>query len=98
MADQANAKQNYRLLNEQDDRCKSFMEGKKDSEVNVWLLVGWADIKSRLTGFLSGQMMYDEAFRSQQLYAEALKQNKKFSQGHLSFGLCLFFAPPIAGG
>ena len=98
MADKANAKQNYLLLTEQNDRCKAFMEGKKGSEVNVWLLVGWADIKSRLTGFLSGQTMYDEAFRSQQLYAEALKQNKKFSQGHLSYGLWLFFAPPIAGG
>ena len=98
MAGKANAKHNYRLLTEQNDRCKAFMEGKKDSEVNAWLLVGWADIKSRLTGFLSGQTMYDEAFRSRQLYAEALKQNKKFSQGYLSYGLWLFFAPPIAGG
>ena len=98
MAGKANAKQNYRLLTEQDDRCKVFMEGKKDSEVNVWLLVGWADIKSRLAGFLSGQMLYDEALRSRHFYEEALKQNKKFSQGHLSYGLWLFFAPPIAGG
>lgn len=98
MAGKANAKQNYLLLTEQNDRCKAFMEGKKDSEINVWLLVGWADIKSRLAGFSSGQTMYDEALRSRHLYEEALKQDKKFPQGHLSYGLWLFFAPPIAGG
>ena len=43
-------------------------------------------------------MLYDEALRSRHLYEEALKQNKKFSQGYLSYGLWLFFAPPIAGG
>ena len=31
-------------------------------------------------------------------HAQNLKRNKKFSQGHLSYGMWLFFAPPIAGG
>ncbi len=94
----ADAKQTYRLLTEQNERCNTFMAGKKDGEANEWLLVGWADVKSRLAGFVSGQAMYDEAARSRQLYTAALKRNKKFSQGHLSYGMWLFFAPPIAGG
>ena len=98
MTGKANAKQNYLLLKEQNNRCTVFMDGKKESDINPWLLIGWANIKSRLTVFLSGQDMYDEAYRARRLYTETLKQRKKFSQGYFSYGLWLFCAPPAAGG
>ena len=98
MTDKSRAKEKYLRLSEYNARCTTFMEGKKSNEVNALLLVGWADIKSRLTAFLSGQDLYNEAFLSRQLYTDALKQHKKFSQGYLSYGLWLFFAPPVAGG
>ena len=93
-----NAKNTYLLLTKQDKACKAFMANKKNSEVNAWFLAGWADVKSRLTAFLSEQDMYTEANIARKLYLEALKQDKTFSQGYISSGLWLFFAPPIAGG
>ncbi|MGP1455131.1 MAG: hypothetical protein ACTTJ7_05140 [Treponema sp.] len=93
-----NAKDTYLLLTKQDKACKAFMANKKNSEVNAWFLAGWADVKSRLTAFLSGQDMYTEANIARKLYLDALKQDKTFSSGYLSYGLWLFFAPPIAGG
>lgn len=98
MTDKSRTKEKYMLLSEQNARCTAFMAGKKNSAVNERLLTAWADIKSRLMAFLSGQELYNEAFLSRQLYTDALKKNKKCAQGYLSYGLWLFFAPPVAGG
>ncbi|WP_024469943.1 hypothetical protein [Treponema pedis] len=92
------SKKIYKLLTQQNTATEKFMQGKKKNAVTRWLLLSWADIKSRLTSFLSGQDMYKEAFASKELYEFVLKQNKKFSPAHISFGLWLFFAPPISGG
>lgn len=93
-----NAKDSYLILSKQHTACREFMEHKKIQEINPWLITGWADVKSRLTAFLSGQDRYTEATNAQNLYLAALKKDKTFSSGYLSYGLWLFFAPPIAGG
>lgn len=92
------SKKIYKLLMQQNTATEKFMQGKKKNAVAPWLLLSWADIKSRLTSFLSGQDMYKEAFASKELYEFVLKNNKQFSPAHISFGLWLFFAPPISGG
>ncbi|MEL3905753.1 MAG: hypothetical protein P1P65_01800 [Treponema sp.] len=93
-----NKKELYLRYTRQNEQCTAFMEKNGKASVSPFLLSGWADIKSRLTAFLSGQDMYTEANAARKLYLEALKKDKKFSQGYVSYGLWLFFAPPIAGG
>lgn len=97
-AENAGTKQVYKLLTAQNNATNNFMKNKKTADANVWLLLSWADIKSRLTAFLSGQDMYKEALAAKDLYQFILKKNKKFSAAHVSFGLWLYNAPPIAGG
>lgn len=93
-----NKKELYVRYTKQNEQCKAFMEKNGTAPVSPFLLSGWADIKSRLTAFLSGQDMYTEANAARKLYLQALKNDKKFSQGYVSYGLWLYFAPPIAGG
>lgn len=92
------SKKIYKLLVKQNKATEGFINGKKKSDVNSWLLLSWADLKSRLTVFLSGQNLYKEALISKELYQFVLKKDKNFSPAHIAYGLCLFFAPPISGG
>lgn len=96
--DKNNKKQIYLMLKKQNEDCYIFMEDKNMSQANKWFLVSWGDIKSQYIGFLSGQNVYKEANETKQLYLEALKKDKKFTPASISYGLWLFFAPPIAGG
>ena len=74
------------------------MKDKKISAVSPWFLISWADIKGRLVAYLSGSSLYEESNKSKELYQYALKKDKKFAPASISFGLWLFFAPPIVGG
>ncbi|EFW36774.1 tetratricopeptide repeat protein [Treponema phagedenis] len=91
-------KERYLLFETQNKKNESYMEGKKLPALGKWFLVSTADVKSRRIAYLSGTVQINEAVGAKELYLQALKQDKKFSQGHLSYGLWLYFAPPIAGG
>lgn len=88
----------FRLLKNQNDLCAAFMKGKKNKQAGKWFLLSWADVKSRLSEFLSSEELYIEAGNTKALYAQALRKDKRFSPANLSYGLWLFFAPPVAGG
>ena len=91
-------KEKYLLISNQNNKSSYYMKDKKISAVSPWFLISWADIKGRLVAYLFGSSLYEESNKSKELYQYALKKDKKCSQGHLSFGLWLYFAPPIAGG
>lgn len=92
------AKQAYTLLSAQDLACEEFFKNKKPQDVDKWFLTSWADIKSRLTPFLSMRDMYTQSTKTKNLYKEALKQDTEFSPALRGDALWLFFAPRIAGG
>lgn len=96
--DKNSKKQAYLMLKKQNEASKVFMQGKKISQVGKWFLVSWGDIKSQYISYLSGDEMYKEAGETKSFYLAALKKDKKFSPASISYGLWLFFAPPIAGG
>ena len=96
--DKNNKKKIYLMLKKQNEESAAFMQGKKNSKADKWFLLSWADIKSQYIAFLSGQDIQKEANDTKQLYLAALKRDKKFAPASISFGLWLFFAPPIAGG
>lgn len=94
----ASEKEEYLLIKKQNNKSIDYMKDKKISAVSPLFLISWADIKGRLVAYLSGSPLYEESNKSKEFYQYALKKDKKLSQGHLSFGLWLYFAPPIAGG
>lgn len=96
--DKNNKKKIYLMLKKQNEESAAFMQGKKNSKADKWFLLSWADIKSRYIAFLSGQDIQKEANDTKMLYLAALKKDKKFAPASISFGLWLFFAPPIVGG
>lgn len=96
--DKNSKKKIYLMLKKQNEDSYAFMKDKKNSQVSKWFLVSWADIKSQYIGFLSGLDVYKEANDTKLLYLEALKKDKKFTPASISYGLWMFFAPPIAGG
>ncbi|UTC66715.1 MULTISPECIES: hypothetical protein [unclassified Treponema] len=96
--DNSNKKKIFLKLKTQNDKSTAFMQGKKNSQAGKWFLLSWADIKSQYIGFLSGQDVYKEANDTKLLYVDALKKDKKFAPASISYGLWMFFAPPIAGG
>lgn len=96
--DSADKKKIYIMLKSQNDESIAFMEGKKKSDLGKWFLLSLGDIKSRFLQFLSEKKLFTEAHETQQFYLNAIKKDKKFSPAHLSYGLWLFFAPPIVGG
>ena len=93
--DKNNKKKIYLMLKKQNEESAAFMQGKKNSKADKWFLLSWADIKSRYIAFLSGQDIQKEANDTKMLYLAALKKDKKFAPASISFGLWLFFAPPI---
>lgn len=96
--DNSNKKKIFSKLKAQNDKSAVFMQGKKNSQAGKWFLLSWGDIKSQYISFLAGQDMYKEAYDTKLLYLDALKQDKKFAPASISYGLWMFFAPPIAGG
>ena len=96
--DKNNKKKIYLMLKKQNEESAVFMQGKKNSKADKWFLLSWADIKSGYIAFLSGQDIQKEANDTKMLYLEILKKDKKFAPASISYGLWLFFAPPIVGG
>ena len=85
---------------ETDESVKNdlFIKDKNIKKLSNEYLVSIADLKTRMLNFLTSTKMYSESMAIKDLYLTALKNNKKFSNALLGYGLWLYFAPPIVGG
>lgn len=88
----------YLLLSNQNKKNTSYMEGKKLKKLNSDYLVSVADLKCRFIDYLAKQENYEESMFAEELYKQAIKNNKKNPMAYVGYGTWLFFAPPIVGG
>lgn len=91
-------KEIYLLINNQSVKNDLFIKDKNIKKLSNEYLVSIADLKTRMLNFLTSTKMYSESMAIKDLYLTALKNNKKFSNALLGYGLWLYFAPPIVGG
>ena len=83
---------------ETDESKKEIYLLKNIKKLSNEYLVSIADLKTRMLSFLTSTKMYSESMAIKDLYLTAIKNNKKFSNALLGYGLWLYFAPPIVGG
>jgi len=89
---------NFIEAKEELDKCKSFLEAKGAKKVSVYFLVSYADLEIRQLSFLPSTQQVSEAMYTKYLYEQAQKKDRNSSYALRSYGLWLYFAPPIAGG
>ena len=91
-------KQVYLLLSEQNKKNTSYMDGKKLKKLDSAYLTSIADLKCRFIDYLAKQENYEESMFAEDLYKQAIKNDKKNTLAYIGYGTWLYFAPPIVGG